>query len=410
VVRAADDRRARKLDDALMATRAIQLPTASGEPSGPFARRLRLPFDPWLALAAAGLGACSLVTLRAERSLHPGLVNRQAVYLALGALIMAVISRFDCSRLREVKWPIYAALLLILVVVLGVGHSTQGSVRAISFPLFSFQSSELGKVLLIVFLAALIVDRARHVGDRELTARVMLFALVPAMIVIAEPDLGSGLVYITIAFVVLFIGGTSWRHLAALAALGAIALTLVFAVAPALGLHPLSNQAGRITAFLNPSSDPNKPGYQQYEAGIAIGAGGRTGRGVAASQTSLGLVPEPTTDFIFAVVGERFGFAGAAVVLSLYALLIWRGLRILTLAKNLFGALIAAGVVAMLMFQVFVNVGVAVGILPITGVTLPLMSYGGSSVLTIFVALGLLQSVYAQGRATAGAKGRGLAF
>ena len=394
-----------------MASGAIQLPTGSGEPGGPLARRLRLPFDPWLALAAAGLGACSLVTLRAVSSLSPGLATRQAVYLALGAVIMAVISRFDCSRLREVKWPIYALLIAIILLVLGAGRSTLGSVRAISFPLFSFQSSELGKVLLIVFLAALVVDRARHVGDRELTARVMLFALVPAMIVIAEPDLGSGLVYITIAFVVLFIGGTSWRHLAALAALGAVAVTLTFAVAPAVGLHPLSNQAGRITAFLNPSSQPDQtrlPAVPRPESRSV--PAGRTACGAAASQTSLGLAP---SDHRLHLRGRRRTLRlrpGAAVVLSLYALLIWRALRILTLAKNLFGALIAAGVVAMLMFQVFVNVGVAVGILPITGVTLPLMSYGGSSVLTIFLALGLLQSVYAQGRAMGGAKARGLAF
>ena len=141
-------------------------------------------------------------------------------------------------------------------------------------------------------------------------------------------------------------------------------------------------------------------------AGIAIGAGQKTGRGVGATQTRLNFLPEHHTDFVFAVIGERWGFVGAALVLSLYALLIWRGLRILTMAKNLYGALLAAGIVAMLMFQVFVNVGMNIGIMPITGIPLPLMSYGGSSVLTTLIAVGLLQSIYAQGRAAASHKGR----
>jgi rod shape determining protein RodA len=143
---------------------------------------------------------------------------------------------------------------------------------------------------------------------------------------------------------------------------------------------------------------------------IAIGAGGKTGRGAQATQGPLDFLPELTTDFKFADIAERWGFAGAGLVLSLYALLIWRGLRILTVAKNLYGALIAGGIVAMLLFQVFINVGMNVGIMPITGIPLPLLSYGGSSVITTLLAIGLLQSVYAQGRVVAAAKGRGRSF
>jgi len=238
----------------------------------------------------------------------------------------------------------------------------------------------------------------------------MLLALVPTMLVLAEPDLGSGLVYIAIAVGILYIAGAAWQHLTALAVLGVAAIVAVLVVFPALGVHAFHNQLQRIDYFLHPSANANGGGFQQHESTVAIGAGQKFGRGAAATQTSLGLVSEPTTDFIFAVVGERFGFAGAAFVLSLYALIIWRGLRIVAAAKNLFGALIAAGVVAMLIFQVFVNVGVAVGILPVTGLTLPLMSYGGSSVLTTFLALGLLQSIYVHARAAAAMKGRVLSF
>jgi rod shape determining protein RodA len=222
-----------------------------------------------------------------------------------------------------------------------------------------------------------------------------------------QPDLGSAMVYIVVVLAVLFVAGTPWRHFAALATLGALAITFVLVVAPAAGVEVLhSYQKDRLTSFLNPSDSANKEAYQQNQSRIAIGAGEKTGRGDAATQTQYDFLPEHHTDFIFAVVGERWGFAGAALVLSLYALAIWRALRILTMSKNLYGALIAGGVVAMLLFQVFVNVGMTLGIMPITGIPLPLMSYGGSSVLTTFLAIGLLQSVYAQGRAAASTKGR----
>jgi rod shape determining protein RodA len=166
-----------------------------------------------------------------------------------------------------------------------------------------------------------------------------------------------------------------------------------------------SYQEERLTAFLHPSSNPQKRGYQQLESKIAIGSGQKTGRGANATQTRLNFLPEHHTDFVFAALGEQYGFVGAALVLSLYALLIWRALRILTMARDSYGALVAAGIVAMLMFQVFVNVGMAVAIMPITGVTLPLMSYGGSSVMTTLLAVGLLQSIYFQARAADSLKG-----
>ena len=155
-------------------------------------------------------------------------------------------------------------------------------------------------------------------------------------------------------------------------------------------------QQERLTSFLNPSDDPADSSYQTNQALIAVGAGGKTGRGDEATQTRNDFLPERHTDFIFAAVGERFGFVGAAFLLSLYALLIWRALRIMTLSKNLYGSMIAGGIAAMLMFQVFVNVGMNLGIMPVTGIPLPLMSYGGSSVLVTFMAIGLLQSIYVQ--------------
>jgi rod shape determining protein RodA len=338
-------------------------------------------------------------------------MKRQAIYFVAGGVLALVLSRIDYSRLRELKYGIYGFLIVSILAVSALGSVARGSRRAIQLPFFSFQASELGKVLILVALAAFLVDRVRRLHDRDTTARVLLLALVPAALVMAQPDLGSSLVYIAIVFALLFVAGTPWRHFAALAALGAVAVTLVLVAAPAVGVSVLHGyQKDRLTAFLNPTDNPREQGYQQNQSRIAIGSGEKTGRGDHATQTSYNFLPEHHTDFIFAVVGERWGFAGAALVLSLYALLIWRALRILTIAKNLYGALIAGGVVAMMLFQVFVNVGMTVGIMPITGIPLPLMSYGGSSVITTLLAVGLLQSIYAQGRATAASKGRVLGF
>jgi rod shape determining protein RodA len=375
-------------------------------------RTLSLPLDPLMVFAVIGLGVASVITLgAATRNFVPGnpgyYSHRQAIYLVIGFVFMVALSRLDYSRLRRFKNAIYGLLLFTILAVLGLGHAAQGSQRAINFPLFSFQASELGKVLLILSLSALIVERSRRLRERDTTVRVMIAALVPAMFVIAQPDLGSGMVYMVIAGMLLFVAGTPWRHLAALAALVCVAASFMLVAGPAAGVNLLKPyQVARLTAFLHPSSNPQKEGYQQQESKIAIGAGGKTGRSLAEGQVANGFVPESNTDFVFAAVGEQYGFVGAGLVLLLYALLISRSLRVLVMAKDLFGSLIAAGVAAMLMFQVFVNVGMTIGIMPITGVTLPLMSYGGSSVITTLLAVGLLQSIYVQARASAALKGR----
>jgi rod shape determining protein RodA len=384
------------------------------EPEPVRARGLALPrIDGPLALAAIGLIVASIYSLAAATADDiPGrpdyYVIRQSVYAVIGIVIMLVVARLDYSRLREARVPLYGFLIGSILLVSLAGAATRGSKRWIELPGFNFQPSELGKVLLVLALAGFVVDRTRRLHERETTSLAMLLALVPAMLVIAQPDLGSGLVYMVIALAVLFVAGTKWTHFAALGALGAVALTLVLVAAPAAGVEVLKPyQKERLTAFVSPSEDPQSQGYQLNQSITAIGAGQKTGRGSeGATQTKLDFLPEHHTDFIFAVVGEQFGFIGGALVLSLFALLLWRAMRILTMSKNLFGALVAGGITAMLMFQVFVNVGMTLGIMPITGVPLPLMSYGGSSVLVTFLAIGLLQSVHAQARATAAAKRR----
>jgi rod shape determining protein RodA len=379
-------------------------------------RRVSIPLlgiDPLLLLAAVGLVCCSLVTLHGAVA---GYAPRQAVYAGIGIVCALLLSRIDYSRLREYRLVFYGLLVITNIAVFapGLGSNVNGATRWIPLPFFQFQPSEFGKLLLIVTLAAFAVEATRKPGAgsaRRLTAKIMLLALLPAMIVIKQPDLGTGLVYVVVAAAALFFGGTSWKHLVALAALFAVAIALVLAVAPAVGVNVLQDyQKQRLTTFIDPPTTcgPNDSTcYQLNESLIAIGSGEKTGRGVAgATQTKFHFIPEDQDDFIFAVVGETYGFAGAALVLSLYALLIWRTLRILTMAKNLFGTLIAGGILAMLMFQVFLNVGMTLGIMPVTGVPLPLLSYGGSSVLVTFLAIGLLQSIHVQARLSSASKAR----
>jgi rod shape determining protein RodA len=389
---------------------------ASDPPPPLVPREWHLRLDPLLLLATVGLVGCSLIALKgATQSDIAGdpnyYVTRQAVYAGVGFVLMYAFSRLDYSRLRELRYPIYGVMLGLIALVLVIATATRGAHSWITLPFFNFQPSELGKVLLIVALAGFLVDRMRRMG-RDTTARIMLLGLIPTMFVMAEPDLGSAMVYVAGTLALLFVAGAPWRHFAALGTLIAVSITLVLVVAPMAGVDVLKPyQVDRLTSFLHPSANPGEQGYQQQQALIAMGSGEKTGRGVAnATQTSLNFLPEHHTDFIFAVIGETFGFAGCALVLSLYALLIWRGLHILTVAKNLYGALIAGGITVMLLFQLFVNIGMNVGIMPITGVTAPLLSFGGSSMLATFIALGLLHSVHAQARETADLKGRATVF
>jgi len=374
-----------------------------------------IAFDPLLVLGALGLVACSCITLRGAG--YGSYAERQLVFAGIGLAAALIITRFDYSILREFRYVFYALVIVLNVVVFampeqGGTDGIGGAHRWIPIPLINFQSSEFGKVLLIVSLAAFAVDRSRRISERRTLGRVLLLALVPAMIVMKQPDLGTGLVYIVAALSILFFMGTGWRYLAALGTLFTVAIVVVMVAAPALGVNLLHGyQKQRLTTFISPPAVCNPQSdstcYQLDQSLIAIGSGGKTGRGAAgATQTKFHFLPVANEDFIFAVVGETYGFAGAAIVLSLYALLIWRTLRIVAMAKNLFGTLIAGGILAMLMFQVFLNIGMTVGLMPVTGVPLPLLSYGGSSVIVTFLAIGLLESIHIQARMASAGKAR----
>jgi rod shape determining protein RodA len=360
-----------------------------------------LRLDPWLAAAAIALIATSILVLdfttKGDVEGNPYFyVIRQGIYGVIGIALMLAIARVDYSRFRELRVGVYGAMLFSIVAVLVLGAAARGSRRWIELPFFTFQPSELGKLLLIVALAGFVIDRARRQSEVGRTVRLLLLGLVPALIVFVQPDLGTALVYGAVTLTVLMVGGIKWQHFATLGGIALAGIVFLLVILPMTGTQVLDPyQQARLTSFANPS-DTNPASYQPKQALIAVGSGGKTGLGDDATQSRSGFLPEGRTDFIFSVTAERWGFVGAAFLLSLFALLIWRALRIATLSKNLYGSLLATGVAAMLLFQVFVNVGMNIGIMPVTGIPLPLVSYGGSSVLVTFMAIGLLQSVYVQ--------------
>jgi rod shape determining protein RodA len=351
--------------------------------------------------ASIGLIAFSVFTLssatRHEIAANPNyFVERQLLYGLLGVALMIVVSRIDYTRLRELRVSIYAFMVGSIAFVFLVGTAVRGSNRWIDLPLFQFEPSELAKVLLSVSLAAFIYERVRRPFGIQTTLWLLAIGLLPAALVFLQPDLGTGIVLVAIALTILFVSGIPWQHFAAIGAAVALIAGGAYLGGSAAGVQFLHGyQQDRLTSFLHPSEDPKDSSYQVNQAVIAVGSGERVGRGDNSTQTELLFLPERHTDFIFAVIGERFGFLGAGLVILLYALLFWRALRVMKISTSFYGVMIAGGIVAMLAFQVIVNVGMNLGLMPVTGITLPLISYGGSSVLGTFLALGLLQAIHA---------------
>jgi rod shape determining protein RodA len=367
------------------------------------AERLGLAHMDWpLTIAAVALVSFSIFALGQATSQDvPGsphyFLDRQVIYAVLGLIGMFLLTRIDYSRFRELRVGIYTFLCASVSLVFFFGFAARGSRRSFELPFFSFQPSELGKLLLVLALAGFVIDGARRGSQRQRTVRYLCLGLAPAGLVFLQPDLGTSLVLVAATLAVMYFGGVPWTHFAVIGTSLAALVAVVLVAAPAAGVPVLkSYQQERLTSFINPHEHESGAGYQQNQSVVAIGSGQTTGRGDKATQTRLDFVPERHTDFIFAVIGERYGFMGAALVLSLYALLFWRALRIVTLSKNSYGTLVAGGIAVSLLFQVFVNVGMNLGIMPITGIPLPLMSYGGSSVLATFLAVGVLQSINVQ--------------
>jgi rod shape determining protein RodA len=330
-------------------------------------------------------------------------VVRQAVFAAVGGIGLALALLVDPDLYRRHRRAVYGLTMALLVVVFFAGEVARGSRRWIDFGFFRFQPSEFAKILLVLSLAGFLSARSKRLGETRTVLAAVGLALAPTLLVFVQPDIGTSLVYGAALAAVLFVAGTRWLHLGALAGTVVIAAAGILWILPALGVDVLKPyQVERLTGFTNPDRDPGGATYNAAQSRIAVGAGGLDGRGVeGATQTKLDYLPEHATDFAFASFAEQRGFVGASVLLGLYLLVVWRGLRILASARDAFSAMVAGGVVVALLFQIFVNVGMTIGIAPITGIPLPFVSVGGSSLISNLIAIGILQAICARGRGAA---------
>ncbi len=348
-------------------------------------------------LAAGGIlvAAIGIVCIRSAGLHSPdasGEYRKQILYLLLGVPLMWGVSLVDYRSWQRWAGVLYVVNLLLLLFILRGGHSALGAQRWISLgPLGTFQPSEPAKLVIAISLAA-VLCRGTYENLQDLW-KPLLAVAIPALLILKQPDLGTSLVLLAILTAELFFA------LPKVSDFGIYALGLLVIAAAAVGTNAVLKpfQRARLFVFLNPKADPQGAGYNLNQSKIAVGNGEWFGRGLyQGTQTQLDFVPEHSRDFIFTVLAEEWGLAGAVVLLALYATILYAGIRTMLAARDRFGLLLSAGLVGMLCFHVLVNVGMTIGIMPITGIPLPFMSYGGSAMLTDFAALGILLNVYSQ--------------
>jgi len=322
-------------------------------------------------------------SLELERSF----VLRQIIWMLMGILILTMICLVDYQKVIDLGYFIYAMGLLLLLLVLFLGRARFGAQRWFTIGGFGIQPSEFMKIFYIIVMASYLGHtRAELVNAKGLTVPVLLTAI-PFVLILLQPDLGTAFILIPIFLSMLFVAGAQLRHLFCILACGLLASPLFWNF---LRMY----QKKRLLVFLNPNIDPLGAGYTIIQSKIAIGSGGLFGKGwLSGTQSQLNFLPERHTDFIFSVVGEEWGFVGAIVVIGLYFLVLGRGLRIIERTTDIYGKLLGTGIVTMLGFQIFVNIAMTIGLMPVVGLPLPLISYGGSSLWTTLIAIGLLLNV-----------------
>jgi len=348
-----------------------------------------------LALTLIGLAMIYSATHQSLRALglDPGIyVKKQLVALAIAVGLLLFMASLDYRVMKVYAGLFYVAMLgLLFLVKTPLGTAAKGAQRGFYLFGFQFTPSEWMKVGLIVFLAAFLSELKRQDLTLRDVIRATAIAAIPMLLVFIQPDIGTTIILSAILVALLVASGAGAKYLAVLAVVGSLAIFGAFQ------LHIIKDyQVQRITSFLDPQSDALRAGYNKQQAEIAIGSGGLIGKGyLHGTQTNLDYVPEQHTDFIFTVVGEELGFLrGTVPLLLLFGILLWRAFRIALLSKDPFGTFVAAGVFAMIAIQVFVNVGMTIGIMPITGIPLPFISYGGSALIADFIGVGLLQGIH----------------
>lgn len=347
------------------------------------------------------ISSASPVTSSERGSFFSGNVNKHLVYVALGAVLMAVIIFLRSEDLAKYRRVLYIANLAMLAAVLVAGHTAFGATRWIQIGGFQFQPSEFAKLLMIITLADFLARREGRLSRFRDLLPVLAYVGLPMLLILLQPDLGTSLVFIAITVGMLYVAGARPLLLGGLTAfgLGGVGAWIWGHLRYGIWIPLEGYQINRLTIFLDPWSDWAKDGYNIIQSQIAIGAGGLWGKGLySGSQSRLHFLPEQHTDFIFSVLAEEAGFIGVVVVLALYFVILYRGLRIAGQARDLFATLLGAGIVSMLVFQIMINIGMTSGIMPVTGLPLPLFSYGGTSMITTLAAIGILLNIWLRRR------------
>ncbi|GGX90679.1 rod shape-determining protein RodA [Litchfieldella qijiaojingensis] len=376
-------------------TRAVRGHPVRPPESGMVRRRglwTRIHLDPWLLLMLLTLMAAGLAVLYSASGQRLDVVIAQATRFGIALAALVVLAQFSPATLYRWAPVVYGAALLMLVAVEVMGDMGMGAQRWLVIPgIIRFQPSELMKLAMPMMLAASLSQRELPPRWRDLLVCAAIMA-VPVLLIARQPDLGTSLLVLCAAAFVVLLAGLSWRLIAFLGALAASALPLLW-----LNMHDYQRQ--RVLTFLNPESDPLGSGWNIIQSTTAIGSGGVFGKGwLQGTQSQLEFLPERHTDFIVAVLGEEFGLVGILLFLTLYLLIVCRGLWLANAAQDTFGRLLAGSIVLTFFIYVFVNIGMVSGILPVVGVPLPLVSYGGTSSVTLLAGFGILMSIQAHRR------------
>ncbi len=313
-------------------------------------------------------------------------LKRQLVWIAIGAVIMVVAMNFDYRRLKNASWPIFGVTVAALLVALIIGVERQGAQRWIGLGGNTIQPSEYAKLACVMVAALLLTQRdSRKLRDKDMWGRLFVAVGVVVLLVMLQPDMGTTMSIVFAVFVVLLVGGVEWKALAGLALTGGLLA--------ALGIMAAPYRAARFFAFLDPWADPRDAGYQAIQAMLAFGSGGLTGVGLGMSRQKFFYLPAAHTDFIFAIIGEELGLLGTLTVLAAFILFAYAGIRIALGARDTYGRLLAAGVTSIVVVQAIMNMAAVTSLMPITGIPMPLVSFGGSSMTFSMLCIGVILSV-----------------
>jgi rod shape determining protein RodA len=352
-------------------------------------------FDLQLVVYAALLVAIGLV-MAYTNSIENGTTPLEAgttftrglMWAGIASITFVIATAFDFRWLKTLSWPSYALQIGLLLLTLAIGDGVGNSARWITVGPLTFQFSELAKILMVIVLANYLAGRSDKLDSLRTILGAAILVVPPLALVMLQPDLGTSLVFAAILVGMLWMSGASMKWLGAMAA-------AVLAMVPVAWTYLLRDyQKERLTSFLNPKPDITDSGYQLYQSQIAVGSGGWFGRGLTNGTQAQGdFLPVQSTDFVFSVLAEELGFIGAMILFLLFVLLLWRVLVAGWRSRDPFGTLFASGIASMILFQLFVNVGMVMGIMPITGIPLPFVTHGGASLVSIAIGLGILQSI-----------------